>query len=306
MDTLTSIKVFRQVVESGSFVAAGERLDISTAMVSKHVMHIEQRLGVRLLNRNSRTLSLTEPGRVYFERCKTVLDDLEETERELGSFNSAPRGTLRISCPGWASGQRFADHLTEYRRRYPEVVVDVSFEDRMVDLVEEGYDLTLRVTSSDALSPGLIARPVRPISYFLAGSTDYFKRMGVPHSPDDLARHDFVAVGNMNSLELNGPNGKIDVPIRVALRYRSALGLANAVASGIGLAPLPAILFEDPMFKTRLSPVLVEYPLHQSTLYLVYVSRKYLPLKIVTFRDFFVERISQTFEPRPLGLVVGQ
>jgi len=90
MDTLTSIKVFRQVVESGSFVAAGERLDISTAMVSKHVMHIEQRLGVRLLNRNSRTLSLTEPGRVYFERCKTVLDDLEETELELGSLNRAP------------------------------------------------------------------------------------------------------------------------------------------------------------------------------------------------------------------------
>ena len=92
MDTLTSIKVFRQVVESGSFVAAGERLDISTAMVSKHVMHVEQRLGLRLLNRNSRTLSLTEPGRVYFERCKTILDDLEDTELELGSLNSvAPR-----------------------------------------------------------------------------------------------------------------------------------------------------------------------------------------------------------------------
>lgn len=306
MDTLTSIKVFRQVVESGSFVAAGERLDISTAMVSKHVMHIEQRLGVRLLNRNSRTLSLTEPGRVYFERCKTVLDDLEETELELGSLNRAPRGTLRISCPGWAPGQRFADHLAEYRRRYPEVVVDVSFEDRMVDLVEEGYDLALRLTSSDALSPSLIARPVRPISYFLAASTDYIKRNGVPKSPDDLARHDFVAVGNVTSLEFIGPNGNIDVPIRVALRYRSALGVANAVASGIGLAPLPAILFEDPMFKTRLSPVLMEYPLRKCMLYLVYVSRKYLPLKIVTFRDFLIERISQTPEPRPLALVVHQ
>ena len=307
MDTLTSIKVFRQVVESGSFVAAGERLDVSTAMVSKHVMHIEQRLGVRLLNRNSRTLSLTEPGRVYFERCKTVLDDLEDTELELGSLNRAPRGTLRISSPGWAAGQqRFADYLAEYRRRYPEVVVDVSFEDRMVDLVEEGYDLALRLTSSDALSPSLIARPVRPVTYFLAASTDYIKRNGVPKSPDDLARHDFVAVGNVNSLELIGPNGKIDVPIRVALRYRSALGVANAVASGIGLAPLPAILFEDPMFKTRLSPVLMEYPLRQSMLYLVYVSRKYLPLKIATFRDFLIERISQTPEPHPLALAVQQ
>src|SRR6267378_2151085 len=153
VDTLTSIKVFRQVVESGSFVSAADRLDLSPAMVSKHVMRIEKRLGVRLLNRNSRTLSLTEPGRVYFERCKTILDDLEETELELGSLGTAPRGTLRITCPGWAPGQRFADPLAEYRRRYPEVVVDVSFEDRMVDLVEEGYDLALRLTSSDALSP---------------------------------------------------------------------------------------------------------------------------------------------------------
>jgi len=306
VDTLTSIKVFRQVVESGSFVAASERLDLSTAMVSKHVMNVEQRLGLRLLNRNSRTLSLTEPGRVYFERCKTILDDLEDTELELGSLNSAPRGTLRISCPSWSPGRRIAEHLAEYRRRYPEVVVDVSFEDRMVDLVEEGYDLAFRVTSSDALSPGLIARPVRPVSYFLAASTEYIKRNGAPKSPEELAHHDFVAVGNVNSLQLLGPSGKIEVPMRVVLRYRSTLGVVNAVASGIGLAPLPAILFDDPEFKTRLSPVLLEYPLRQSMLYVVYVSRKYLPLKLLTFRDFLVERISQRPEPRPLALAVHE
>jgi DNA-binding transcriptional LysR family regulator len=306
MDTLTSIKVFRQVVESGSFVAAGDRLDISAAMVSKHVMNVEQRLGIRLLNRNSRTLSLTEPGRVYFERCKTILDDLEDTELELGSLNSAPRGTLRISCPSWAPGQRLAEHLGEYRHRCPEVVVDVTFEDRMVDLVEEAYDLAIRVTSSDALSPGLIARPVRPVSYFLAASTEYLKRNGTPKSPEELARHEFVAVGNANSLQLMGGSGKIEVPMRVVLRYRSMLGVANAVASGIGLAPLPAILFEDPPFRTRLTPVLMEYPLRQSMLYLVYVSRKYLPLKLLTFRDFLVERISQTPEPQPLALAVHQ
>jgi DNA-binding transcriptional LysR family regulator len=304
VDTLTSIKVFRQVVESGSFVAAGDRLDISTAMVSKHVMNVEQRLGLRLLNRNSRTLSLTEPGRVYFERCKTILDDLEDAELELGSLNSAPRGTLRVSCPSWSPGQRLAEHLAEYRRRYPEVVVDVSFEDRMVDLVEEGYDLAVRVTSADALSPGLIARPVRPVSYYLAASMEYIKRNGAPSSPEELARHDFVAVGNANSLQLIGGGGKIEVPMRVALRYRSMLGVANAVASGIGLAPLPAILFEDPVFKTRLTPVLMDYPLRQSMLYLVYASRKYLPLKLLSFRDFLAERVSLTPEPQPFALAV--
>jgi DNA-binding transcriptional LysR family regulator len=299
VDTLTSIKVFRQVVESGSFVAAGERLDISTAMVSKHVMHVEERLGLRLLNRNSRTLSLTEPGRVYFERCKTILDDLEETELELGSLGNAPRGTLRISCPGWAPGQRLAELLAEYRRRYPEVVVDVSFDDRMVDLVEEGYDLAIRVSSSEALPAGLIARPVRAVTYYLAASPEYLKHHGAPRSLEDLAKHDFVAMGNLSSLQLIGPQGKIDVPVRMVLRYRSAAGVAHAVASGIGLSPLPAILFEEPALKGRLTPVLTEFPLRQSTMYLVYVSRRYLPLKIRTFRDFFVERVSQTPEPQP-------
>jgi len=145
-----------------------------------------------------------------------------------------------------------------------------------------------------------------PISYLLAASTDYIKRNGVPKSPDDLARHDFVAVGNVTSLEFIGPNGNIDVPIRVALRYRSALGVANRRSERHRPRTPAAILFEDPMFKTRLSPVLMEYPLRKCMLYLVYVSRKYLPLKIVTFRDFLIERISQTPEPRPLALVVHQ
>jgi DNA-binding transcriptional LysR family regulator len=299
VDTLTSIKVFRQVVESRSFVAASERLDLSTAMVSKHVMHAEKRLGVRLLNRNSRTLSLTEAGRVYFERCKTILADLEETELELGSLNSGVRGTLRISCPSWSPGQRLADHLAEFRRRYPELVIDVSFDDRLVDLVEEGYDLSLRLTASGSLSQGLIARPLRSVSHYLAASPEYIQRNGAPESPEELARHDFVAVGNANSLQLIGPNGKVEVPVRVALRYRSAFGVANAVASGIGLAPLPAIMFEDPVFKCRLIPVMTRYPLSQSTLYVVYVSRRFLPPKVRTFRDFLVERISRQPEPQP-------
>ena len=208
MDTLTSIRVFRQVVESGTFVAAAERMDLSTAMVSKHVMQVEKRLGVRLLNRNSRTLSLTEPGRVYFERCKTILEDLEATELELGSLGTAPRGTLRITCPSWFASQRMADNLAEFRRRYPEIVVDVSFEDRHVDLVEEGYDLALRVVRDGALVPGLIARPLRTMAFFIAASREYLKRNGAPESPEDLARHDFVAVGNLDSLQLMGPKGK--------------------------------------------------------------------------------------------------
>lgn len=303
MDTLTGIKMFLQVVESGSFVGAADRLDVSTAMVSKHVMNVEGRLGVRLLNRNSRTLSLTEPGRVYFERCKAILSDLEETELELGSLGATARGTLRITCPSWFAGQRLADVLARYRQRYPDVVVDVSFEDRVVDLVEEGYDLALRVSPDPRLlPPGLIARPVKSMSFFIAASREYIKRHGAPKSPADLAQRDCIAVGSQDSWVLQGPNGKIEVSTHVVARYRSMAGVAHAVAAGIGMAPLPRIFFEDPLFEHQLVPVLTDHPFTQATLYLVYVGRRNAPLKIRSFVDFFLETVPRDQEPVPAAV----
>jgi DNA-binding transcriptional LysR family regulator len=293
--------VFRQVVESGSFIAAAERVNLSTAMVSKHVMHIEKRLGVRLLNRNSRTLSLTEPGRIYYERCKTILDDLEATELALGTLSTVPRGTLRITAPSWVGGsRRFAMVLALYRQRYPEIVVDASFEDRVVDLVEEGYDLALRVARGpDSLAAGLVARPLAPATFYLAASHEYIKRKGAPKTLEDIARHEFVAIGNLNSLHLTSATGVVEVPVPVVLRYRSMTGVANAVAAGIGIAPLPAMYFEDPVLKDTLTLVLSEYPMREATIYIVYVSRKYLPLKIRTFIDFCVEWVSTHAPPQP-------
>jgi DNA-binding transcriptional LysR family regulator len=306
VDRLTGIKVFRQVVESGSFVAAADRLDLSAAMVSKHVMHVEKRLGVRLLNRNSRTLSLTEPGKVYFERCKTILDDLEETELELGSLGTAPRGTLRITCPTWFATQRLANALAEFRTRYPEILVDVSFEDRIVDLVEEGYDLALRVAqNSDSLAAGLIARSLRPISFVLGASREYVKRKGAPSSPADLAHHDCVAVANTDSWVLTGPEGKVEVPVQGVQRHRSATGLVQAVAAGVGLAPLPSLYFDDPVFKDILVPVLPSHAVWQANVYLVYVSRKYVPLKLRAFIDFLVEYVSK-FPPIKLPVAPAE
>ncbi len=295
MDTLTGIKVFLQVVESGSFVAAADRLDVSTAMVSKHVMNAEQRLGVRLLNRNSRTLSLTEPGRIYFERCKVILDDLEEAELELGSLGSTPRGTLRLTCPSWFASQRLARLLVEYRARFPDIVVDVSFEDRLIDLVEDGYDLALRVTSRlESLPAGLIARPVRSLPFLVAASREYIKRNGAPECQEDLANHDCIAVANMESWVFTGPKGRTEVPARIVQRFRSMAGVPHAVAAGTGLAPLPQTLFEEPAFKDVLVPVLPDFPVSHTTLYLVYISRKYVPLKIRSFIDFVIEFAAAT------------
>jgi DNA-binding transcriptional LysR family regulator len=252
-------------------------------------MHIEKRLGVRLLNRNPRTLSLTEPGAVYFERCKALLDGLHETEVELGSLSAAPRGTVRISAPTWFA-EPLADMLASFRQRYPQIVVDISFEDRICDLVQEGYDLALRVTAG-ALPMGLVARRLQPVRFLIGASRDYLKRHRAPTCPDDLASHDCVAVGNMDSWTFVGSNGRREVPARVVLRYRMMSGVVNAVAAGIGLAPLPSTLFEAPAFKDILTPVLTRYPLRERPLYLVHAGRKHLPLKVRTFIDFFLKSI---------------
>lgn len=303
MDTLTSIKVFRQVVDSGAFSRAAGRLDMSAAMVSKHVMNVEKRLGVRLLNRNSRSLSLTEPGRLYFERSKSVLDELQAAELELGSLGSGPRGTLRVSVSSSACGRWLADLLAEYRRRYPDVLVDLSFEDRFVNLVDEGYDVALRITlSRDSLPPGLIARPLRPAMFYLAASKDYVRRRGAPKSPEDLPEHDFVAVGEMLSGVPRPAKGGAE--LHVVLRYRSTDGVANAVAAGIGIAPVSGALFEDPAFREVLTPILPEYPLQQGMLYVVYASHKFVPPKLRTFVDFIVEFLASIREPRPRLLQV--
>ena len=303
VDTLTSIKVFRQVVDSGTFVAAAERLDVSTPTVSKHVMHLEKHLGVRLLNRNSRTLSLTEAGEVYYARCSTILEYLEAAELELGSLGATARGTLRVTAPTWSAGRRLMEFFAQYRKRYPKITLDVAFEDRVVDLVEEGYDVGLRVTTS-ALPAGLIARPVRRITFPIAASHDYIDRHGAPSSPADLINHDCAGMLGLDTWPLIGPEGKRDIPVRVAMRFRAnaMVALGNAVAVGACIAPLPSIYFNDPVFKDTLRVVLPQYVISEPTLYIVYVSRKHLPLKIRSFIDSFVEFAASLPEPRPTAV----
>jgi DNA-binding transcriptional LysR family regulator len=290
MDTLLSMKVFRQVVESGSFVGAAERLSLSTAMTSKHLMHLEKHLGTRLLNRSSRSLSLTESGQLFFERCKGILEGVEEAELVVGSVSGVARGTLRVTAPTWTATRGMVNLVAAYRQRYPEVVVDLSFEDRFVDLIEEGYDLAIRATA-DPPPAGLIARPLRSMPFVIAASKEYLQRCGVPRSPEDLAQHDCIMVGNGQSWHLTGPNGNIEIPARVVLRFGSSMSIAvaHAVCAGIGLAALPRLVFEDPMFKDALCPVLVKHPLRHPHLYAIYVSRKHLPQKLRTFVDHWIE-----------------
>ena len=178
MDRMTSLQVFRCVVENGSFAAAADRLSISAPMASKHVASLERSLGARLLHRSSRHLSLTEAGSVYYEKCCQALDALSAAESEIGTSVESPRGLLRISAPVWCANAGLAAIFASYIQRYPEVSLDLRLENRKVDLVQDGFDLALRATQEP--NENLIARPLCNVPFYLVGTPAYLKNKGWP------------------------------------------------------------------------------------------------------------------------------
>src|SRR4051812_21813500 len=184
MDRFAAIEAFARVVESGSFARAADRLDVSVSSVSRHVSELETHLGARLLNRTTRRLSLTEPGRVFHERCVQLLADLEEAEASAGAGAIVPRGTLRLSC-AVTFGERFvAPAVAAFMRKYPDIRIDIELSDRIVDLVDEGFDAAIRIGAVGGQN--LIGRRVGTTRLVCCASPDYIAANGEPRSPDDL------------------------------------------------------------------------------------------------------------------------
>ncbi|MFN3566703.1 MAG: LysR family transcriptional regulator, partial [Burkholderiaceae bacterium] len=187
MDRFASMAAFAAVVESGSFVRAAERLGTSTSTLSRRIVELEQHLGARLLNRTTRKLSLTEGGQAFYERAVQVLADLEEAEALAGSSTAAPRGTLRLTCSHAMGVQRVAPAIASFSARHPEVRFEVSVSDRIVDLVEEGFDLAIRI--GQVGSDRLVARRLGTMRLLACASPAYLKARGAPRVPADLATH---------------------------------------------------------------------------------------------------------------------
>ncbi|WP_213778515.1 LysR family transcriptional regulator [Caballeronia sp. dw_276] len=293
MDGLTSLRVFRDVVEAGSFVKAAERLDISTAMTSKHVANLERQLGVRLLNRTTRHLSLTEAGSVYYEQCREALDILQAAESAVGSQTDKPRGVLKITAPGWFANAKFADILVAYRARYPEVLIDLRLENRFVDLVEEGYDMALRATSEP--SPTMIVRPLCKVPFVLVGSPGYLKRRGRPQHPREIGeRHEIIlpTYTSVDSVEFNGPDGVFTVKNNAVLKTNDSSMSLQLVRAGLGLAYMPEWIVEQDLASGALTHLFPAYTTFAPRVYAVYTSRKYMTTKVRTFIDFVSEALS--------------
>ena len=190
MDTLLSLKIFAQIVESGSFTRAAECLGISTAMASKHLSHLEKHLGIRLMQRNSRSLSLTAEGEVYYRQSIEALQLLDAAAAQAGSGRETPQGHLRLTAPIWCANPVFADWMREYRARYPEVSLDIILDNDMRDLIGEGIDLALRV--SRAPIPSLVVRRLFEVRFALVASPAYIRRHGLPRTLEDAASHSAV------------------------------------------------------------------------------------------------------------------
>lgn len=289
MDTLLSLRVFCAVAELKSFTAAAERLGLSPAMASKHVMHLENRLGTRLLNRTSRHVSVTETGTLYFNQVWQMLDGLDEVEAAVSNVTVTPRGTLKLSVPVWIANTLIARMIAEYHLRYPEVYLDMDFSGRIVNLVDEGFDLALRATAPEKLDPGLIARPLTKIIFHLVGSPAYLARAGRPTKVADLNGHSLLLYSGMNangSLTIDGPEGQETLKFQPVMRSENETMLHMAALEDMGLVFLPALMIQPDIAEGRLERVLPDTVGFSATLYAVYPSRKYLSAKVRTFIDF--------------------
>lgn len=294
MDHFHALTAFVRVVEAGSFARAAERLDRSVSAVSRHVAELEAHLGARLLNRTTRRLSLTEAGRAFHERAVQLLADLEEAEAAVGAGALEPRGTLRITCASAFGVRHLAPALADYAARHPRVRFDLDLSDRVVDLVEEGFDLAIRIGA--VRSQALIARRLGVTTLVCCAAPAYLARHGTPRTPAELAQHRCLtyayapernvwrfrdAQGNRHDVTVSGPahanNGAM----------LTALGVA-----GLGIHMEPDFVVAPDVRAGRLVRILGDYTPESGTINAVYPSRRHLSAKVRSFIDFVAARFA--------------
>ena len=290
MDRWQAMQVFVRVVETGSFVRAAEKLGLSTTATSRMVAELESHLGTRLLQRTTRRLSLTEAGQRFFARAGQLLTDLEEAEAEVGSATQRPTGRLRVSVPLSFGLLHLAKLFPLYRARYPDVSLEVDVSDRQVDLVDEGYDLAVRISSQHR--PTYVGRHLTKIRMALAASPAYLERHGAPASPEDLVHHNCLSHPGgavTDSWTFSGPDGPTTVRVRGSLRADNGDLLRAAALAGEGLILEPTFLIGEDLLRGDLVPLLPEWTRHTLSAMAVYPSRRYLSAKVRTFVEFLQE-----------------
>jgi DNA-binding transcriptional LysR family regulator len=291
MDRLTSLQVFGRVVECGGFSAAARRLNMSVTMVGNHIQSLEDRLGVRLLNRTTRKVSLTETGKLYYERSSQILADLEEADSAAGAATSTPRGTLKFYTSTHIT--RFLSPvISEYLSLYPSVSIDLSIGERMIDLIEEGYDLAIRTTMPPDSS--LVARRLTPWRHVLVCSPDYPQTHPAVTAPADLASHNCLRYAYYPYGDdwrfFTEANEQVSVKVGGNIVTTSAETLRYMAQNGQGVFLAPSFVIMDDLASGALVRLLPDYKPAEFSINAIYPNRTYLPTKTRIFIDLVAER----------------
>ena len=288
MHDLSAMAVFAAIAEAGSLTLAAERLSLSKSAVSKQLSRLEERLGARLVNRNTRQVSLTEVGTVYFDFCARILEEAEAAEAAVANLQDAPRGRLRVNAPMSFGTMHLAEALTGFAKAYPEITVDLELTDALVDLVDSGIDVAVRITSMQDST--LIARQLAPARSMLAASPDYLARHGMPQHPRDLRNHNcmiYTLAPHPGSWTFRAPDGSsIPVQVRGTMRSNNGEVLREAAIAGLGILRDPTFISYRAIRDGRLVPLLSDFELPQFGIHAVYPNRRHLSPKVRAFIDF--------------------
>ncbi len=291
MDRLISMKAFAQVVDTGSFTQAADRLGVTRAAISKSVMQLEKQLGARLLNRTTRRVSPTEVGLVYHDRCRAILADIDEAERAVSSLHDEPRGRLRINAPMSFALLHLTGPLTDFMARYPEVKVQMIMNDRHVDMIDGGFDLGIRI--GRLTDSSLIARRISKSRRVTCAAPDYLDAHGTPNHPQDLRDHVCLTYGHLSHgtrWTFAGPTGEVAVTIDAALCVNNGDFLCDAALKGRGIVSMPTFIVGDGLRSGRLVKVLQDWSPAPADISVIYPPHRYLSAKVRVFIDFLVER----------------
>ncbi|HCU54544.1 MAG TPA: LysR family transcriptional regulator [Gammaproteobacteria bacterium] len=295
MDPITDIAVFVRVAELGSFTRAADALEISKAAVSKSIGRLEKRLGARLLHRTTRKLTLTEAGDTFFRRGVAALAELNDAQQEISQLSQTPRGLLRVTAPTYLGSVTLAPLLHEFQKRYPEVSLDLNLNDQRVDLVQERFDVGVRI--STMTDSGLVSRRLASCPIRIVASPDYLKRHGTPKLPADLRQHDCLTYSvsrTPNEWRLRAPNGRwVTAEVKGRIRCNNDFVIKQAAIDGLGIAFFPSFFVDREIADGRLVQVLKGYDGPSFFIQAVYPTRRHLPSKVRVFVDFLVEHLGK-------------
>jgi len=295
LDRFTGMQVLSRVAALGSFSSAARALGMSQTMVTRHIDAIEDRLGVRLFHRTTRRLTLTEAGQAYLQAAERILAEIDEAESAASASVSEPRGTLRVNLPLAFGLRQAVPAIADFAALYPALTVDIGLTDRFIDLVEEGWDLAIRI--GQLRDSSLVARKLAPIRTVICAAPAYLASAGTPRSLGELAGHNCLGYTLPTPATADrwrfGRSGEIEVAVTGTFRANNGDALREAALAGIGIVYQPTFLFTDDLRAGRLVPLVLDRPLFQfANAYAVYAPTRHVPAKVRHFVDFLAERWS--------------